>query len=79
MLFLEPFKFRGKLRMIEHAACVLICIIDEFFCTTENGEMFRGTEIIFVSASSQLLEAARAEGFQAIDPVRDPIVLEQTA
>jgi uncharacterized protein len=42
-------------------------------------EMFRGTEIIFVSASPQLLEAARADGFQAIDPVRDPIVLEQTA
>lgn len=42
-------------------------------------EMFRGTEIIFVSASPQLLEAARAEGFQALDPVRDPMVLEQTA
>jgi len=42
-------------------------------------EMFRGTEIIFVSASPQLLEAARAEGFQALDPVRDPIALEQTA
>lgn len=42
-------------------------------------EMFRGTEIIFVSASPQLLEAARAEGFQALDPVRDTIVVEQTA
>ena len=42
-------------------------------------EMFRGTEIIFVSASQQLLEAARAEGFQALDPVRDTIVVEQTA
>jgi uncharacterized protein len=42
-------------------------------------EMFRGTEIIFVSASPQLLEAARAEGFQALDPVRDPMVVEQTA
>lgn len=42
-------------------------------------EMFRGTEIIFVSASPQLLEAARAEGLQAIDPVRDPMILEQTA
>ena len=42
-------------------------------------EMFRGTEIIFVSASSQLLEAARSEGFQALDPVRDPMVVEQTA
>lgn len=42
-------------------------------------EMFRGTEIIFVSASAQLLEAARAEGFQALDPVRDPFTVEQTA
>lgn len=42
-------------------------------------EMFRGTEIIFVSASPQLLEAARAEGFQALDPVRDTMVIEQTA
>lgn len=42
-------------------------------------EMFRGTEIIFVSASPQLLEAARTEGFQALDPVRDTIVVEQTA
>lgn len=37
-------------------------------------EMFRGTEIIFVSASSILLEAARAEGFQALDPEKDEIV-----
>ena len=42
-------------------------------------EMFRGTEIIFVSASPQLLEAARSEGFQALDPVRDPMAVEQTA
>jgi hypothetical protein len=34
-------------------------------------EMFRGTEIIFVSASALLLEAARAEGFQALDPEED--------
>jgi len=43
-------------------------------------EMFRGTEIIFVSASSILLEAARAEGFQALDPEKDEIVpVEQSA
>lgn len=42
-------------------------------------EMFRGTEIIFVSASPQLLEAARTEGFQSLDPVRDPMAVEQTA
>jgi uncharacterized protein len=42
-------------------------------------EMFRGTEIIFVSASPQLLDAARAEGLQALDPVRDTMVMEQTA
>ncbi len=31
-------------------------------------EMFHGTEIIFVSASSTLLDAARAEGLQVINP-----------
>ena len=34
-------------------------------------DMFRGTEIIFVSASPLLLEAARAEGFHAVDPEKD--------
>ena len=34
-------------------------------------EMFQGTEIIFVSASNSLLEAARAEGMQAINPTVD--------
>ena len=43
-------------------------------------EMFRGTEIIFVSASSILLETARAEGFQALDPEKDEIEdIRQTA
>ena len=34
-------------------------------------DMFQGTEIIFVSASQRLLEAARAEGLHALDPARD--------
>jgi predicted nucleic acid-binding protein len=34
-------------------------------------DMFQGTEIIFVSASPQLLEAARAEGFHALDPAKE--------
>lgn len=43
-------------------------------------EMFRGTEIIFVSASPMLLEAAKAEGFQALDPQKDELeTVEQTA
>jgi len=43
-------------------------------------EMFRGTEIIFVSASPLLLEAAHAEGFQALDPEKDVIEpVKQTA
>jgi hypothetical protein len=42
--------------------------------------MFRGTEIVFGSASSMLLEAARAEGFQALDPEKDGLeAMEQTA
>jgi predicted nucleic acid-binding protein len=43
-------------------------------------EMFRGTEIVFISASFLLLEAARAEGFQALDPEKDQMeAVEQTA
>jgi uncharacterized protein len=43
-------------------------------------EMFRGTEIIFISASPMLLEAARSEGFQALDPEKDEIAaVEQSA
>jgi hypothetical protein len=34
-------------------------------------EMFQGTEIIFVSASPQLLEAAKAEGFHVLDPAKE--------
>jgi predicted nucleic acid-binding protein len=33
-------------------------------------EMFQGTEIIFVSASPYLLEAAKTEGFHIIDPAK---------
>jgi predicted nucleic acid-binding protein len=35
-------------------------------------DMFQGTEVIFVSASLQMLEAARAEGFHALDPAKEP-------
>jgi len=34
-------------------------------------EMFQDTEIIFVSASTQLLEAAKTEGFHTIDPAKE--------
>ncbi len=42
-------------------------------------DMFQGTEIIFVSASSQLLEAARAEGFHTLDPAREAAASVQQA
>lgn len=43
-------------------------------------DMFRGTEIIFVSASPLLLETAKAEGMQTLDPENDKIeAVEQTA
>lgn len=43
-------------------------------------EMFRGTTIIFVSASSLLLEAAKSEGLQTLNPEKDQIeAIEQTA
>ncbi len=34
-------------------------------------DMFQGTEVIFVSSSAQMLEAARSEGFHALDPTKD--------
>lgn len=36
-------------------------------------DMFQGTEIIFVSASQVLLDAAKAEGFRTLDPANDPV------
>jgi methionine salvage enolase-phosphatase E1 len=33
--------------------------------------MFQGTEIIFVSAAPQLLEAAKTEGFHTLDASRE--------
>jgi predicted nucleic acid-binding protein len=36
-------------------------------------EMFQGMEIIFVSASRHLLEAARSEGFNVLDPVNEAV------
>lgn len=35
-------------------------------------DMFPGTRITFISASAALLDAARAEGFDAIDPAKLP-------
>jgi predicted nucleic acid-binding protein len=34
-------------------------------------DMFQGTEIVFVSSSAQLLEAAANEGFKVLDPEKD--------
>jgi uncharacterized protein len=34
-------------------------------------DMFQNTEIIFVSASPQLLEAAKSEGFHTLDPAKE--------
>ena len=43
-------------------------------------EMFRCTEIIFVSASPMLLDSARSEGFVALNPERDVLEpVKQTA
>jgi hypothetical protein len=36
--------------------------------------MFQRTEIIFVSASQTLLEAARAEGLHSLDPTKEVVV-----
>ena len=42
-------------------------------------DRFQSTEIIFLSASAQLLEAARSEGFRTLDPVQEPIELAKQA
>ena len=39
-------------------------------------DMFQATEIIFVSASPLLLEAAKSEGFHTIDPAKEAAVKE---
>ena len=36
-------------------------------------DMFKGTEIMFVSASAALLEAAKAEGLETLDPSYQPV------
>lgn len=36
-------------------------------------DMFRGTAILFFSASPELLEAARSEGLETINPVREAV------
>ena len=38
-------------------------------------DMFRGMEITFVSALENLLEAARGEGFETLDPVKERVDL----
>lgn len=39
-------------------------------------DMFQGTEIIFVSASEHLLETARNEGFNTLDPTQETALPE---
>lgn len=38
-------------------------------------DMFQNTEIIFLSSSASLLEAARAEGFRTLDPAHEVLDL----
>jgi predicted nucleic acid-binding protein len=42
-------------------------------------DMFQGTEIIFVSSSTQLIEAAKAEGFHTLDPAEEKAALVENA
>ena len=42
-------------------------------------DMFPGTGITFVTALAQLLDAARAEGFEAVEPVKLPSVEPRAA
>lgn len=40
-------------------------------------EMFQGTEILFVSSSPELLEAARNEGLETLDPTQETVASER--
>jgi predicted nucleic acid-binding protein len=40
-------------------------------------DMFQATEIIFVSSSPQLLEAAKCEGFHTIDPAKEAAAMKE--
>ena len=42
-------------------------------------DMFQNTEIIFLSASAPLLEAAKSEGFRTLDPVHEETDLAKQA
>ncbi len=42
-------------------------------------DMFQGTEIVFVSAMAQLLEAAVGEGFKVLDPTKEAVPPIQAA
>ncbi len=42
-------------------------------------DMFQGTEIVFVSASPLLLETAASEGFNVLDPAKEPVPAVQEA
>jgi hypothetical protein len=38
-------------------------------------DMFKGTPILFISSSAQLLEAAAVEGMETIDPVKEAVAV----
>jgi predicted nucleic acid-binding protein len=42
-------------------------------------DMFQTTEIIFVSASPYLIDAAKTEGFEALDPTKDAMQMVNEA
>ena len=42
-------------------------------------DMFQNTEIIFVSASAKLLEAAKGEGFHTLDPAKQAVLAVKDA
>jgi uncharacterized protein len=38
-------------------------------------DMFKGTAILFISTSPQLLEAAKSEGLETLDPVKEEVAV----
>ncbi len=42
-------------------------------------DMFQGTEILFVSSSTHMLEVAESEGFKVLDPAKELVAPEKSA
>jgi hypothetical protein len=68
---LNPAVLEAARQLLDHATNLRWPDTLQLAAALVSRDMFQGTEIIFVSASPQLLEAARAEGFHTINPAEE--------